>query len=116
MPKPRLSRQLFGTYAVALVIVIAGCYWVSTVRMSSVTAETEFERMTTTALSLAVLLGDGVNSPREENVAQIVNEIISSKDQKFEIFDFQGNRLDTTVSNKLLEDDVIDTLPNLKKR
>lgn len=114
MPKPRLSRQLFGTYAVALVIVIAGCYWVSTVRMSSVTAETEFERMTTTALSLAVLLGDGVNSPREENVAQIVNEIISSKDQKFEIFDFQGNRLDTTVSNKLLEDDVIDTLPNLK--
>ena len=114
MPKPRLSRQLFGTYAVALVIVIAGCYWVSTVRMSSVTAETEFERMTTTALRLAVLLRDGVNSPREENVAQILNEIISSKDQRFEIFDFHGNRIDATVSNELLEDDVIDTLPNLK--
>ena len=114
MPKPRLSRQLFGTYAVALVIVLAGCYWVSTVRMSSVTAETEFERMTTTALRLAVLLRDGVNSPREENVAQILNEIISSKDQRFEIFDFHGNRIDATVSNELLEDDVIDTLPNLK--
>ncbi len=114
MPKPRLSRQLFGTYAVALVIVIAGCYWLSTVRMSSVTAETEFERMTTTALSLAVLLRDGVNSSQEEHVAQVVNEIISSKDQRFEIFDFQGNRLETTVSKRLLEDDAIDTLPNLK--
>ncbi|MEO2002264.1 MAG: histidine kinase dimerization/phospho-acceptor domain-containing protein, partial [Pirellulales bacterium] len=98
----------------ALVIVIAGCYWLSTVRMSSVTAETEFERMTTTALSLAVLLRDGVNSSQEEHVAQVVNEIISSKDQRFEIFDFQGNRLETTVSKGLLEDDAIDTLPNLK--
>ena len=114
MPKRRLSRHLFGTYAVALVTVLAGCYWLSTVRMASVTEEAEFKQMMTTAVGLADLFRDVVNSSREEQVAQLVNKIISSKQQRFEVFDFQGNRLGATGSKALLKDDAIDTLPDLK--
>ena len=114
MPKSRLSRHLFGTYAVALVTVLAGCYWLSIVRMASVTEEAEFKRMVTAAVGLADLLRDVVNSSREEQVAQLENKIITSKQQKFEVFDFQGNRLGTTASKALLKDDAIDTLPDLK--
>ena len=59
MPKPRLSRHLFGTYAVALVIVLASCYWLSAVRIAAVTEEAEFKRMKTTAVGLADLLDGG---------------------------------------------------------
>ena len=114
MPKPRLSRHLFGTYAVALVIVLASCYWLSAVRIAAVTEEAEFKRMKTTAVGLADLLRGVIDSSREEHITPLLNEIISSEQQRFEIFDFQGNHLETIVSKELLKDDAIDTLPDLK--
>jgi len=114
MPKPRLSRHLFGTYAVALVIVLASCYWLSAVRIAAVTEEAEFKRMKTTAVGLADLLKGVIDSSREEQITPLLNEIISSEQQRFEVFDFQGNRLHTIASKNLLNDDAIETLPELK--
>ena len=111
MPKPRLSRHLFGTYAVALVIVLASCYWLSAVRIAAVTEEAEFKRMKTTAVGLADLLRGVIDSSREEQITPLLNEIISSEQQRFEVFDFQGNRLHTIASKNLLNDDAIETLP-----
>ena len=114
MPKPRLSRHLFGTYAVALVIVLASCYWLSAVRIAAITEEAEFKRMKTTAVGLADLLRGVIDSSREEQITPLLNEIISSEQQRFEVFDFQGNRLHTIASKNFLNDDAIETLPELK--
>ena len=67
MPKPRLSRQLFGTYAVALVIVLASCYWLSTVRIAAV-EEAEFKRMVSIAVGLAESLREVVDQSQEEQI------------------------------------------------
>ena len=68
MPKPRLSRQLFGTYTVALVIVLASCYWLSTVRIAAVTEEAEFKRMVSIAVGLADFLREVVDPSQEEQM------------------------------------------------
>ena len=66
MPKPRLARRLFTAYSVALVTVMGGCYWLSTVYMASITEEAEFERMTTTAIRLADALKQVVDVSDQE--------------------------------------------------
>ncbi len=114
MPKLRLSRYLFGTYAVALVIVLASCYWLSAVRIAAVTEEAEFKRMKTTAVGLADLLRGVIDSSKEEQITPLLNQIISSEQQRFEVFDFQGNCLRTVGHKNLLNDDAIHTLPELK--
>jgi len=114
MPKPRLSRQLFGTYAVALVIVLASCYWLSTVRIAAVTEEAEFKRMVSMAVGLAESLREVVDPSQEEQITSLVNEIIRSEQQRIEVFDFQGNRLGMTAFEESSNDTVIDTLPDLK--
>ena len=114
MPKPRLSRQLFGTYTVALVIVLASCYWLSTVRIAAVTEEAEFKRMVSIAVGLADFLREVVDPSQEEQITSLVNEIIRSEQQRIGVFDFQGNRLGMTVSKESSNDTVIDTLPDLK--
>ena len=114
MPKPRLSRQLFGTYAVALVIVLASCYWLSTVRIAALAEEAEFKRMASIAVSLADLLREVVEPSQEEEITSLLNEIIRSEQHRFEVFDFQGNRLGMTASRESSNDAVIDTLPDLK--
>ena len=100
MPKPRLSRQLFGTYAVALVIVLASCYWLSTVRIAAVTEEAEFKRMVSIAVGLAESLREVVDPSQEEQITSLVNEIIRSEQQRIGVFDFQGNRLGMTASEE----------------
>ena len=114
MPKPRLSRQLFGTYTVALVIVLASCYWLSTVRIAAVTEEAEFKRMVSIAVGLAESLREVVDPSQEEQITSLVNEIIRSEQQRIGVFDFQGNRLGMTASKESSNDTVIDTLPDLK--
>ncbi len=114
MPKPRLSRQLFGTYTVALVIVLASCYWLSTVRIAAVTEEAEFKRMVSIAVGLADFLREVVDPSQEEQITSLVNEIIRSEQQRIGVFDFQGNRLGMTASEESSNDTVIDTLPDLK--
>ena len=120
MPKPRLARRLFTAYSVALVTVMGGCYWLSTVYMASITEEAEFERMTTTAIRLADALKQVVDVSDQEQVTRTANKLLSSNDQKFELFDFQGNRLATIIHDKLAKeneakDDQGDALPNLKQ-
>ena len=120
MPKPRLARRLFTAHSVALVTVMGGCYWLSTVYMASITEEAEFERMTTTAIRLADALQHVVDVSDQEQVTRTANKLLSSNDQKFELFDFQGNRLATTIHDELAKenvakDDPVDALPNLKQ-
>ena len=115
MPKPRLARHFFVTYAVALVTVLAGCYWLTTVRMASVIEEAEFERMTAAAVGLADVLEDVANFPGQEPYEQLSYKNIISKEQKFEIIDFKGSRIDTKFFAKPEQDEAVDSLPGLSQ-
>ncbi|MCP4477630.1 MAG: hypothetical protein GY818_06020, partial [Planctomycetaceae bacterium] len=70
--------------------------------------------MKTTAVGLADLLRGVIDSSREEQITPLLNEIISSEQQRFEVFDFRGNRLHTIASKNFRNDDAIETLPELK--
>ena len=115
MPKPRLARHFFVTYAVALVTVLAGCYWLTTVRMASVTEEAEFERMTAAAVGLADVLEDVADFSGQEPYEQLSYNNLISKEQKFEIIDFQGSRIDTKFFGKPEQNDTVDSLPDLSQ-
>ena len=115
MPKPRLARHFFVTYAVALVTVLVGCYWLATVRMASVTDEAEFERMTATAIGLADVLENVTDFAGQELYAQLAHKTLLSKEQKFEIVDFQGSRIDTKFFIKPSTDESIDSFPGLSQ-
>ena len=115
MPKPRLARHFFVTYAVALVTVLVGCYWLSTVRMASVTDEAQFEQMTVTAIGLADVLENVTDFTGQEPYAQLAQNTLISKEQKFEIVDFQGSRIDTQFFTKPSTDESIDSFPGLSQ-
>ena len=82
MPKLRLARHFFVTYAVALVTVLAGCYWLTTVRMASVTEDAEFERMTAAAVGLADVLEDVADFSGQDPSDQLPYKTMISKEQK----------------------------------
>ncbi|MBT6920573.1 MAG: PAS domain-containing protein, partial [Planctomycetaceae bacterium] len=115
MPKLRLARHFFVTYAVALVTVLAGCYWLTTVRMASVTEDAEFERMTAAAVGLADVLEDVADFSGQDPSDQLPYKTMISKEQKFEIIDFQGSRIDTKLFAKPEQDEAINSLPGLSQ-
>ena len=113
MPKPRLARHFFVAYAAALGTVLVGCYWLSTVRMASVVEEAEFERMTATAVGLADIIEDVANFSGQDSYIQFIPKAIIRRGYKFEIIDFQGNRIDTKLSTKPAKDKALDSVPGL---
>ena len=113
MPKPRLARHFFVAYAAALGTVLVGCYWLSTVRMASVVEEAEFERMTATAVGLAEFIEDVADFSGQDSYIQFIPKAIIRRGYKFEIIDFQGNRIDTKLSTKPAKDKALDSVPGL---
>jgi len=113
MPKPRLARHFFVAYAAALGTVLVGCYWLSTVRMASVIEEAEFERMTAAAIGLADIIEDVANFSGQDSYIQFIPKAIIRRGYKFEIIDFQGNRIDTKLSTKPAKDKALDSVPGL---
>ena len=76
--------------------------------MASVVEEAEFERMTATAVGLVDIIEDVADFSGQDSYIQFIPKEIIRRGYKFEIIDFQGNRIDTKFSTKPAKDKASD--------
>ena len=81
--------------------------------MASVVEEAEFERMTATAVGLVDIIEDVADFSGQDSDIQFIPKEIIRRGYKFEIIDFQGNRIDTKFSTKPAKDKASDSVPGL---